>query len=132
MTDEGIPPEVRAFLADNIDSVVQLEALLLLHGNPDRAFTPEELSRELRIDPAWSEPNLRQLCGRHILVCEESPDARFRYAPQANELRRTIDALAGCYATRRVSVIAQIFSKPPSPLQHFADAFRLRKEKPDG
>ena len=132
MTDDGIPPEVKSFVADNIDSVVQLEALLLLHARPDRSFTPAELAKELRIDPAWAEPNLKQLCGRQIVVCDESADHRYQYSPQSDQLKRTIDALANCYATRRVSVIALIFSKPPSPLQHFADAFRIRKEKTDG
>ena len=132
MTDDGIPPEVKTFLADNIDSVVQLEALLLLHAKPEQSFTPAELAKELRIDAAWAEPNLKQLCARHILACNETSGARYHYSPGTEELKRTIGALDDCYATRRVSVIALIFSKPPSPLQHFADAFRIRKEKNDG
>ena len=132
MTDDGIPPKVKTFLADNIDSVVQLEALLLLHARPEQALAPADLARELRIDAAWAEPRLRQLCARRILVCEEASEERYRYWPGSEELKQTIDELTACYATRRVSVIALIFSKPPSPLQHFADAFRIRKEKTDG
>src|SRR5690606_17703063 len=51
--EEGISPEVRAFIAGQIESVVQLEMLLLLHTDPMRAWSPDELAKELRIEPAW-------------------------------------------------------------------------------
>ena len=133
MTSDGISERVRLFLADQIDSVVQLEALLLLHANPETTFLPADLARELRIDPAWAEPNLRQLSGLKAAVIAEGPGGSFRYHAPTPELAATVDDLAACYATRRVSVVAMIFSKPPpGPLQHFADAFRLRKDKADG
>jgi len=132
VVDDGIPERVKAFLAERIDSVVQLEALLLLHASPDAAFSPDALAHELRIDPAWAEPNLRRLAAHKAPVVVEEPAGSFRYGAVTADLAATVDELAACYAARRVSVIGLIFSKPPSPLQHFADAFRIRKDKAGG
>jgi hypothetical protein len=45
-------------------------------------------------------------------------------------LDAAVAQLAKDYAERRVSVITLIFSKPVDKLRTFADAFRLRKDKP--
>jgi hypothetical protein len=47
-------------------------------------------------------------------------------------LSTDVNDLARAYAERRVNVIALIFSKPATSLRHFADAFRLRKDRSDG
>ena len=46
------------------------------------------------------------------------------------ELDQAVVRLAKDYAERRVTVITLIFSKPVDKLRTFADAFRLRKDKP--
>jgi hypothetical protein len=39
MTDEVIPADIKNFIARHIDSVIQLEALLLLRACPDETWT---------------------------------------------------------------------------------------------
>jgi hypothetical protein len=130
--DEGIPQEVRAFIADQIDSVLQLELLLLLHKKRDRDFGAAEVVAELRIDPTWAAAQLEDFCARGILTCAEAPSRRYRYAPKSPEIDGAITKLDQTYTDRRVSVISLIFSKPTDKLRSFADAFRVRKEKNDG
>lgn len=132
MADSGISDRVRTLIADQIDSVVQLEILLLLREGADREFAAREVADVLRIGPAWAEPHLIGLCVRGMLVCSSGPEPRYRYQPSSPELKAAIDELAQCYAERRVSVTALIFSRPPNPLRDFSDAFRLRKERPNG
>ena len=40
--------------------------------------------------------------------------------------------LAACYVDRRVTIIGLIYGRPNDPIRQFADAFRIRREDPDG
>lgn len=128
MAQNEIPKEVLAFLADHISSVVELEALLLLHGTAGRAWTAGEIARELRIDAAWPATQLQGLCDKGILSCGTGSEAVYTFDPKVAGVRATVDALAHAYADRRVTIIGLIFSKPVDKLKSFSDAFRLRKD----
>lgn len=131
MAETGISAEVRTFLADHIDSVLELELLLLLRANPQRSWTRAELAHELKIDAAWAAEQLDRLAARKMLDRSNEAEPRYRYAPATPAMDTTIAAVADTYASHRVTVIGLIFSKPTSTLRSFADAFRIRKEKTD-
>ena len=119
----GLPDRVARFISEHIDSVEQLEALLLLRAEP-RAWTAAELGATMRTLPASVELRLRDLLD-HGLVEREGDT--WRFAAGANG--PLVDDVAGCWKARRVAVIAQIFAEPADdPLRDFADAFRLRKD----
>jgi len=130
LDDPGISQDVRNLIVERIDSVVQLELLLLLQANAGRAWTAAEVAQELRIEPSWATGQLGELAGRGLLApAPDAPDA-FRYAAQSSALDAAVVQLTKDYAQRRVTVITLIFSKPVDKLRTFADAFRLRKDKP--
>lgn len=131
MSDPGIPNSARAFIHDHIESVVQLEVLLLLHANPQRGWTAADIGRELRIDPAWASTQLVDLHARGMLQATDAASGAYQFTTDAR-LAQAVSELAKTYADRRVSVTALIFSKPVDKLKTFSDAFRLRKERPDG
>ena len=130
MADQPISGRVVAFLTQEIESVVQLEVLLLLQSRCDRDWSAEEAGRELRVDAAWARGQMEYLCSRGLLAVQESSDSkrRYRYAPATAELEATILELAGLYSHRRVTVISLVYSKPLDPVRRLADAFRIRKE----
>ena len=132
MDDPGISQDVRALIVDRIDSVVQLELLLLLQGDALRAWTAAEVAQQLRIDPSWAGGQLSELASRGLAAPAGPADApeSFRYAPAPPSLDATVAQLVKDYAERRVTVITLIFSKPVDKLRTFADAFRFRKDKP--
>jgi hypothetical protein len=131
--DDGISPQVRAFITEHVESVMQLELLLLLAGRRDRAWDSTDVAKELRIDPAWVDGQLRAMAAKGMFVAAAgAPPTQFRYAPKTPDVDRTVADLARAYADRRVTVIGLIFSKPADTLRTFADAFRLRKDRPDG
>lgn len=132
MNPEGIPPDVISFIADHIESVVQLEVLLLLQATPATEYAAVELAKKLAIDPVWAEGQLTNLCNRGLLTSTPPPNSLYRYAPKAPELDRAARGLAQAYADRRVSVISAIFSKPSEQIRSFADAFKLRRDNPGG
>ena len=100
-----LPDDVTAFIRDHIDSLEQLEVLLLRRAPSGREWTAPELSAELRTTPASVTRRLESLerCG---LAVQNGADG-FSFA-SANAA--AVDQLAACYATRRVAVIEAIFS----------------------
>lgn len=132
VSDAEIPKDVKRLIGDHIESVVQLEILLLLYANAGREFTAADVGRELRIEPAWVITQLANLCGRGILCEVDARAHRYRYKPTSAQLDAAVAGLARAYADRRVTVVGLIYAKPPDQIRSFADAFRLRKERDDG
>jgi hypothetical protein len=127
LSEAEIDAHVRSFVHDQIESVVQVEVLLLLHAEPGRAFAGADVVEALRVEPAWAEAQLSHLCGRGILA--EAGPGSFRFAPRTAEVAGAVAGLARAYADRRVTVIGLIYAKPSEPLRSFADAFRIRKDQ---
>jgi hypothetical protein len=131
MSTEGLEPAVERFIDDHIASVAQLELLLLLQQARDQVWKPEELARELRVETAWAEAQLRAFAAARI-VSPASDQAAYRYLPESDELERAVAGLSRAYLLQRVRVIERIYGRTSSRIRAFADAFRLKKEKPDG
>lgn len=125
--------EVRTLIVQQLDSVVQLELLLLMHSKPAQAWNAEEIARELRIEPNSAAKQLTQLAERGFLRTETQDANRYRYAPASSTMDMQVSELSRIYQSRRVTVISLLYSKPTDTLRSFADAFRIfRKEKDDG
>jgi hypothetical protein len=128
----AIPEAVRRLLAERIDSIAQLELLLLLHRSAPEPWDAQRVAAELRLEPAWAEGELAELC-RRGLCAEASADApSYRFHPASSELEKAVATLAACYGDRRVTIIGLIYGRPNDPIRQFADAFRIRREDPDG
>ena len=132
MNPQGLSPEVTAFIADYIESVVQLEVLLLLQASPAREHAAADLGKQLAVDPAWADAQLSNLADRGLLSRTAPPSPQYRYNPKSQELDHAVQGLARAYADRRVSVISAIFSKPSEQLRSFADAFKIRRDDSNG
>jgi hypothetical protein len=131
-SDEGLE-QARRFIADHIGSVAQLELLLLLRTTAMRRWTVEDLSRELRIEPAWAHAQLIPFCDIGLVRCHEAASEKtYTYDPARDDLRDLITAVAQAYLLHRVSVIELIYGKPTQSIRAFADAFKFRKEPPRG
>lgn len=128
MADQ-FPEEVRRLIIEHINSVEQLEVLLLLSGSPERGWDAEAVSKALYTQPEAAAMRLADLRVRGLLSLVEGSERLYRYHPSTPELDRLVSSLARVYRERRVAVITLIYSKPLDQVQAFADAFRLRKEK---
>jgi hypothetical protein len=126
MSDE-FPVELRQFIAQNIESLAQLEALLMLRSESQRTWGPAELAQRLYITPEMCQALLVDLHRRGFI--EAGADGECcRYHARDAGADRLLGDLAALYQQRRVAVITEIYSKPVTKVQTFADAFRLRKE----
>ena len=121
---ERIPKDVRQFIDRYVDSVVEVEALVLLLG-AGCAMTAEQVAQSLRIDARHAEQQLGHLVRARIL--RQSDDA-YVYAPSDGRLRDTAEELASLYRTHRVAITALVYARPSEQIRSFSDAFRLRKE----
>ena len=118
-----LPTAVRRLIAERIESVQQLEILLLLRAAPDKHWSPPEVARALVTQVESCEEWLEEMARTRLLAGD---GLVYRYAPATAELEDAVDALAESYAKYRVAVIAFIFSKPSERVRTFSDAFRIR------
>jgi len=121
---------VRRLIADHIDSVEQLEILLLLYQHPERSWSAESVARELRVSPMSAGDRLKDMTRAAILARVPGAEGEYRYAPE-RQMGEAVAGLAAAYSERRVTVINLIFSKPVDKIRTFADAFRLRRDDDD-
>ncbi|HSJ97049.1 MAG TPA: hypothetical protein VLC53_08250 [Myxococcota bacterium] len=133
MPDPGdrLPLAVRQLL-DRLDSIAQLELLLLLQRTAPDEWTAEQLAAELRIEPAWALEQLALLGARQLLAESEPGSGRYRFDPATPALAKSVEALASCYSELRVTVVGVLYSRPVDRIRVFADAFRIRREDDDG
>jgi hypothetical protein len=124
--ESGVSAPVRRFIAGHIESVGQLEVLLLLRAAADKAWTIDEVARAVVTQSASAAGWLEQLRADGLLA---RVDGRYRYSPPGAAVERAIDDLAESYAKYRVAVIGLIFSKPSEQVRDFPEAFRLRRPK---
>ena len=129
MAENGIPQSVITFLAEEIDSVLELEVLLLLRESAPQQLCAQDLANTLKIDATWAKQQMEKFTTRGILTPAPGAESCFTYAPSKPERDEVIKLVADAYATHRVRVVSLIFSKPTSNLKSFADAFRIRKDK---
>jgi hypothetical protein len=129
MTDE-FSPHFRQFIDQNIQSVAQLEALILLRRESQRDWNAEEIGRALYIPPDLAATLLADFGRRGLAKVVVQPNVRYTYQIADAGVDQLISEIASAYQDRRVALISLIYSKPLNKVQTFADAFRLRKETP--
>ncbi|MGH3995690.1 MAG: hypothetical protein ACRDSN_24880 [Pseudonocardiaceae bacterium] len=125
----NLPEDVHSFLYQNIDSVEQLEVLLLLWQSPARGWSAEEVARALYSHPSSVVRRLTMLLGQELL--REMEPGCYQYSPRTEAQHRAVARVAETYRERRVAVITLIASKPVENVRAFSDAFRLRRKKED-
>lgn len=128
MTDDLIPADVRLFILRNIESIAQLEALLLLRGNTQEEWTAKAVARRLYITEPETMQLLTRLGEQGFIVAEGDP-VRYRFQPESEALSEMVARVAEIYARHLVPVTNLIHSRPRNRIQEFADAFKLRKDE---
>jgi hypothetical protein len=121
-----IPDAVRRLIAARIPSVPHLEALVLAHGAPGKAWTPMELADLLYVSRKAAASLIDDLVEARML---HSSGAGATYAP-SDELRLTVDQLVELYAQHVVQISHLIHARDSGAAQRLADAFRLPRRRP--
>lgn len=128
MADAGLPSEVRQLIARLVTTMEQVEVVLLLARSEGRALAVDEIRTTLRLPAtAVAEKTFLGLEETGLIEREPGSPPSWRYAPVTAVLRRAVDLLAVAYNERPVTLVRALYDRP-SPVQSFADAFRIRKE----
>ena len=124
MADDFISDELRDFILSSIDSITQLEGLLLLRAEPDERWDAPRVTKRLYTNERDVEAALASLCAHGLLSRE---DGVYRYDPRLPRSRRLVDQLAAVYARHLIPVTNLIHAKERN-IRDFANAFRFRKD----
>jgi hypothetical protein len=124
MTDDPIPGDLREFIMRHIDSVAELEALLLMRATPNESWDVPSVARRLYTNETQIAAPFGRFCEEGLLTCT---DHLYKYAPSP-ELAVLVDKLADAHARHLIAVTNLIHTKPRR-IREFADAFKLRKDR---
>lgn len=115
--------ETLEFIRAAVGSVWALELLLFMRGHSDRAWTAQELARELRSNERLASDALATFEAAGLLGRRGEALA---YVPAGQGLDDLVGKLNVAYRERPVAVVNAIVSCRTDSLRSFADAFRLK------
>ncbi|MEO7863992.1 MAG: hypothetical protein ABIU05_26890 [Nitrospirales bacterium] len=124
-----IPEEVQRFLVDQIDSIAELEALLILREHRDQSCPCGLVADRIYVSEEVTAGLLVKLAKRGFLTTDGMTPASFRYAPCSQEMARLLDQLAEVYVKYLVPVTDLVHKKSRRNIQGIAEAFTFKKEK---
>ena len=125
MSEDPVPKHLRDFVARYIDSVAQLEALLLLRANPAEGWSGDALAKRIYIDSKEALEILERLCRDGLAT---RTDDIFQYDGLSSEHAKLVDELADAYRRQLIPITRLIHGKPRQ-IRAFADAFKFTKER---
>lgn len=125
MADQPIPDDVRDFILRNIDSIAELEALLLLHAHSSDSWTVGAVARRLYTSEQDIAEVLERLAEDGFLTVI---DGAYRFACKTPEQQTMVDRTAETYRRQLIAVTNMIHAKPRR-IRQFADAFRFKKKE---
>ena len=128
MTEPVIPQHVLQFIAEQIDTVPQLECLLLLHQHDNRDWLADELAARIYISRDTASAILQSLERRHLVASEGVPP-RYHLSTSEKVSRELIAEVAAAYQRHLVPIATFIHSKASASVREFARAFDLKKDR---
>ena len=82
MAEQFIPDDVTRFVLDKIDSVAQLEAMLLLRGDQKKEWSVAALAARLYISEAQTAELLLGLRAQGLVAAGAQKPTAYRYHPK--------------------------------------------------
>lgn len=121
--------QIDRFVVDNIDTVPQLEALLLMWRNQPRQWTSDQVARNLYISTELANVELHHLEQNGLIsIAPESSEA-YGLNLEPENRRQMLAALEEMYRRELVRISNLIHAKAPRSMRDFASAFRFKKEE---
>ena len=121
----SIAPDVRDFIHRHVDSIAQLEALLLLRREKGARWTEQTVGKRLYVSPEMAANLLTRLHSDGFL---SNDNGTFQYQCADTDMEHMVDKVAEIYARQLIPMTNLIHSKA-SRIREFADAFKVRRDK---
>lgn len=124
--DPDIPEDVRGMIQRHLATMDHVELLMILRSGRDDSFALPRLVQEMRKPQELIELCLQALEGAGLAA--QLSDGTYRYAARDEALDRTADEVVRLYNERPVTLVRLLYERPPTAINTFADAFKLRKD----
>lgn len=128
MEPETIPQHVLQFLTDHIDTVPQLETLVLLWETTPRPWTVDEVARRVYVS-AEEAARIVQHLERKKLIVPAGSDGEGRVFAAEGRDASVVAQLAQVYRRHVVRVAQLIHAKASPGVLAFARAFQIKGDK---
>jgi hypothetical protein len=125
---ERLPAAVETFLRNYIDTLQQIELLMLLMKSPDRWWDAPAVAKAIGTDPTSARVDLERLGSRNLLAISISSEVRYRFQPGTASLQAATDAFQDALRTHGLDVFRFVSDTPRRAMRDFADAFRIRRD----
>jgi len=127
---QNLPAPIVEFISHHIQTVEQLEVLVLLHRDPQSLWTAQRVYDVVLSTLPSVQRWLDDLVRRGLI--HKSTDGMESYQASPDDtVRSQVAQLAECYRHTPVRVIEAIYRRESSAVQSFADAFKLKNpDKP--
>jgi hypothetical protein len=125
---DGLPSDVVQFVNDAVDSIEQLELLVMLIESSDRWWDAVSAGRALGINPGTMQRDLERLATRNLLAVNLGNDVSYRFEPGSPSLRATSQAFAAAYRKNPRALFRLAVERQKRAIRDFADAFRIRRK----
>jgi predicted transcriptional regulator len=130
MNSPQIPESVLQFIAERIDSVPQLEALLLLWENPQRSWSEDEVAARIYVSRAAATQILQALQRQNLVgLATTQSSGQYEYNPQWDPSGLVMPEVAAAYRRHLVQLATFIHSRASTAVREFARAFDLKKDR---
>jgi DNA-binding MarR family transcriptional regulator len=127
---EGFPTreQVDRFLVDEIDTVPQLEALLLIWNGRPKTWCCSEIAKALYISPELAQEVIQHLEQHRLLVRFDGSADCYRLRTDSEELEQLLAGVDEMYRRELVRISNLIHEKASRAVRDFASAFRFKME----
>jgi hypothetical protein len=120
--------QVDRFIVDEIDSVPQLEALLLFWNNRPKVWSAKSMGKALYVPLEVSQEILWYLAQCRLVVEVEGNTGQYALNAESEEKQCLLASVDEIYRRELVRVSNMIHTKASRAVRDFAQAFRLKKE----
>jgi DNA-binding IclR family transcriptional regulator len=105
-----IPSDARRLIGDSINSVGVLDLLLLVRQQPERWWSPADVTETLHCPVRWATFELEDLRSAGLVEADPDGNRRYRFRPRNNRLVQAVDALAEAYAAHSGEIVRLILA----------------------
>ena len=125
---DRLPSDVVQFVNENIDSIEQLELLVMLIDTSHRYWDAASAGRALGVNPGKTLRDLERLATRNLLAVNLGNDVSYRFEPGSSRLRATTEVFAAAYRNNPRALFRLVAERQTRAVRDFADAFRIRRK----
>ncbi len=127
MRISDLPPDVLQFIAEKIDSVPHIEALLLLYGQPDQRWSIELMAARLYVTRTAAQVILNDL--ERARLVHATGNSVYAYEGTWDASGELMARVAETYRRSLAAVAAFIHGRASRSVQEFARAFDLKRDQ---